>query len=105
MRYTVPLIYDEAGEPQGLFSVHTSEGKVVILFSNSARWEAFSNPVARVLAGQGQKLASTVIEAPSLEAAVSKLAELDPNVTNEGMFIPDSTPMFWEIVRFFQTQP
>src|SRR5438034_11695005 len=98
MRYTVPLLLNEAGEPIGAFSVNTSEGRLVIIFSNSIRWQTFADPVARTLAKKGQKLGSFDLDAPSLEAVVSRLVQMDPNLTNEATFVPDSLPMFSEIV-------
>jgi hypothetical protein len=104
MRYTVPLLLDEKGEPAGVLSVNTSAGMVVIIFSSSIRWEAFANPVARALAKKGQRLGSAEVDAPSIEAVVSRLAKMDPTITNDATFVLDTMPMFSDVVRFFQSE-
>jgi hypothetical protein len=104
MRYTVPLVLDETGEPVGVLSVNTSAGMVVIIFSSSIRWEAFANPVARTLAKNGQRLGSVEMDAPSIEAVVSRLAKMDPSITNDATFVLDTMPVFSDVVQFFQSE-
>lgn len=104
MKCTVPLQADKAGNPLGLFSIDTSSGHIVILFTNPGRWDEFADVVGQVLKRHGAKLASVDLDADSFEAAVAQLLKMDPSLRGTAHFLPDSTPVFGEALRLFQEQ-
>ena len=104
MKFTVPLQADNAGNPLGIFSVNTSNAAIVILFTNPGRWSQFSQVVASVLKREGVKLASFDVDAASFEAATAQLMAMDPSLRGAAKFIPDSAPVYAEVLRFFEEQ-
>ena len=73
MKYVVPLLCDSNKQPVGLFTATTSEGELVIVFSNTAKWDRFADAVALVLKREQQYLGAATLEAGSFESVVEKL--------------------------------
>jgi|SRR5882672_4390004 len=104
MNFVVPLLCDSQKQPVGLFSATTTEGEIVIVFSNVAKWQRFLDPVSRLLSRNHQYLASVTLEAKSFDAVVRDLAKMYPELLSEASFIPDSTPIVEDIISFFTEQ-
>lgn len=104
MKVIVPMLCNASREPVGVFSVQTSQGAMVFLFTNQARWERFVQPVGRVLRKQNNYIASMEFEVNELDDVVDKLAELDPGIVDEATFLPDSAPIFADVLAYFEGQ-
>ena len=104
MNYIVPLQLDQDREPVGLFSAFTTEGPVVVLFSNMATWNRFANAVAPVLSNQNTYLASVTLEADSFEDAIEQIAVMYPAILDETSFLPDTAPLVTDIIAYFEGQ-
>ena len=103
MKFIVPLHCDSKKQPMGLFAVHTSEGPVVVIFSNKPKWDRFCRAVAPVLAREGTYIGSTNFESDFIEDVVDQLAALDATITST-TFVPDSAPILASVMEFFEQQ-
>jgi len=104
MKYIVPLQCDENRQPTGVFSIFTSEGPLVIIFSNLPKWHRFREAAAAALARDGKYIASTEIEADSIDGVVDELESLDPAITEQATFVPDTAPIVADVLAFFEQQ-
>ena len=105
MKYLVPLTCDSSKEPIALFSATTTEGQLVIIFSNMATWSRFADAVGPVLRTENRYLGSTPFEADSVDAVVDQLADLYPAVLDEATFIPDTAPVVESVITYFERLP
>lgn len=103
MEYTVPLLLDSARQVVGIFYVNTSEGPLIFIFQNKAKWDAFASPVATALKAQGNYLGATSIPADSIEEIADQLAADDPTLA-AATFMPDSAPILSDVIEFFAQQ-
>lgn len=92
---------DADGNPAGMFSVSTSEGEIVVLFSDLAKWNIFAGLASRALRASGQLFGSVSVEAASFEDAVQQVVDLDPAIVDQAVFIPDTAPVVQDIMKFF----
>ena len=101
MRYIVPMLAGADRNPVGLFSLQTTDGEVVIVFANKARWDRFADAVSPVLRQQDQFLASVTFEEDSIDDVAGRLVEMDPSLEN-ATFVPDSAPLYDDAVGMFE---
>lgn len=102
MEYNIPLLIDQNNEPIGLFSVNTTEGPVVIVFTNTPRLEEFLEATSAVVRLDGKKVGTASFDADSMEEVVAKLLEADPSIKGS-KFVPDGSPIFDDAVAFFKS--
>jgi hypothetical protein len=93
MKYTIPLLIDSNNEPTGLFSLYTTQGRVVIIFTNPLKWEKFAEGASAMSASQGEKVGSTEMEASSMTDIIRQLITMDPTLAHGVNFLPDSDPL------------
>jgi hypothetical protein len=101
MQYTIPLTLDRNDEATGLFSLYTSHGPVVIIFTNPLKFEKFAQASSTKLKSQGQKFGSVEMEASSLADIINKLLAMDPSLADNVNFIPDSDPLFDQLLESY----
>ena len=101
MRYIVPMIADANRNPQGLFSLKTSAGDVVIIFGNKARWDRFADTVSPALRKHHQFLASVTMEEATLEDVADRLVAMDPSLDGMTTFVPDTAPVYDDALTMF----
>lgn len=104
MQYTIPLMMNASGAPQGLFCAHTTEGPIVIVFSHTPRWTRFASAVSRVLAKEKLKLGAATIDADSLEDVLAWVAKVDPATAKEAKLLPDTAPLYSDVLAYFEEQ-
>jgi hypothetical protein len=103
MDFTIPLLLNSDRQVVGIFSVNTSDGALVFVFRNMAKWDAFASPVTTVLNTQGSYLGSTSIPAGSIEELADQLVADDPTLA-AATFVPDSAPILGDVIEFFEQQ-
>jgi hypothetical protein len=102
MEYTIPMVADAQGNPQAVFCTHTTQGKVVIVFTSTPRWKRFAAAVSVVLSKESAKLAGATVEADSLDELVARIAKIDPAMMAEATVLPDSAPLYADVVEYFE---
>ena len=102
MVYSVPLSLDAEQNIQGLFTTLTSGAQLVFIFTDSSKLSHYLRAAANSLAGSGRKVGSTQMEADSFEDLIATLLKMDPSMTGTVTFLPDSDPMFEQILAQMQ---
>jgi hypothetical protein len=102
MQYLVPFLIDADRNPVGLFSVNTSSGPLVFIFSNKVSWTRFASVVAPVLAKSEQYIGSTPFQAASIDDVAEQLVQIDPTLDGSATFVPDTAPILDDVVTFFE---
>jgi sugar/nucleoside kinase (ribokinase family) len=102
MEYLVPFLVDTDRNPVGLFSVSTTEGPLVVIFSNKAAWGEFAEVVAPVLARSQQYIGSAPFDEETIDDVVDRLIEIDPSLDGTTTFIPDTAPILDDVMTFFR---
>ena len=102
MEYLVPFLVDSDRNPVGLFSVTTTEGPLVVIFSSQAAWGEFAEAVAPVLARSQQFIGSAPFDEETVEDVVDRLIEIDPSLDGTTTFVPDDAPVVGDVVTFFR---
>lgn len=101
MQYTIPVTMNRNNETTGLFSLYTSHGTVVIIFTNPLKFEKFADASSTKLESQGKKFGYVKLEASSLADIISKLIAMDPTLADNVNFIPDSDPLFDQLLASY----
>jgi hypothetical protein len=99
MKIWVPLNLNNDHEIEGLFSLITTEGNVVFLFSNVLKRDDFLTTAALANANPGGKIGHIELEAASFSDAARQLLSMDPSMAGNVMFLSDSDPMFDEFLK------
>ena len=103
MKFAVPVVVDGATQDLlGLFSLHTTSGPVLIVFTNRVKLRDFLESAANMAASSGQKAGTVELEASSIDALVVKLLAMGLGA-NEASIIPDSDPLVDELIRQMKT--
>ena len=103
MRFVVPLLCNANKEPIGVFSSKTTAaGDLVVLFANKAKWDRFARAAGALVRSSDQYLASVELEGENLDAVVRQLAAIDPNISTEATFLPDSAPIVEQLIAGFE---
>ena len=98
MKYYIPLSIDRNMEPDGLYALFTTQGPVVVIFSNPLKLEKFLSAAAHLSAEKGKKVGDFGMDATSMSEVVSKLLEMDPSLAGTVTFLPDSDPMIDDFI-------
>ena len=102
MEYLVPFLVDSDKNPVGLFSVTTTEGPLVVIFSSQAAWGEFAEAVAPVLARSQQFIGSAPFDEETVEDVVDRLIEIDPSLDGTTTFVPENAAVVGDVVTFFR---
>ena len=95
MAYWIPIVINENGEPQDIFTTFTNRGRVVVIAEESSGLTEYLTLGSQIwLDDPTLRLAAFDLDAPSFPAAVQKLVALDPSVSQTGTFIEDTDPVF-----------
>jgi hypothetical protein len=99
MKVSVPLSLNKDYEVEGLFSLITSEGNVVFLFSNGLKLIDFLETAAQAYAKSGGKIGHFELEVASFSDAAHQLLKMDPSMVGNTIFLPDSDPLLDEYLK------
>jgi hypothetical protein len=103
MQFVIPLLCNANKEPIGVFSAKTAaDGDLVVVFSNKAKWDRFARAAGRMIRNSDQYLASVELEGENLDAVVRQLMAMDPNISNQATFLPDSAPVVEQLIAGFE---
>jgi hypothetical protein len=93
MKYTLPLLIDgQTREPLGLFSLETTAGPIVLVFSNTVKLADFYEAGSRMVNAEGNLIGSVDIEAPSFDQVVEELWSMGL-LERDASLLPDSDPL------------
>ena len=98
MEYLVPLTLDSELNIQGLFSIFTSSGPMVFIFTDQSKLMQFLEAASSTMAQSGKKVGSTGIEADTFDDLVTTLLQMDPSMAGNVNFLPDSDPLFAQVL-------
>lgn len=96
MKLFLPFVLNEANEPVGLFTIYTSQGPVVVIFSSFSRWELVASWAQADLEAKGQYVGAGPFDAASVEEVAAQIIAGDPTLSKH-TFISDTDPLFEEI--------
>ena len=98
MSYHVILSLNEKYEPQGVFNIITSLGPVVLLAEKGPRFAEFLDLAAHMMQASGKKVGFVDLLAPTFQAAVNKLLQMDPNLAGNAVFVDQYDNLFEDIL-------
>ncbi len=104
MRFVIPVTCDEDNEPLGLFSVSTTAGELVLVFSDMQKWDRFAGAVSPLLSAENQSLGSATFDVESVDGLISELAQHYPAAAEEAVFLPDSAPGADEVIAYLENR-
>lgn len=102
MRFVIPITCNEDNEPLGLFSVSTTAGELVLVFSDMDKWDRFAGAVSPLLDAENQSLGSATFDAESVDGLLNQLAESYPAAAEDAVFVPDSAPGVEEVMAYLE---
>jgi len=98
------MLDNESLEPTGIFSLHTSIGPIVLIFSNPSKRGAFFERVSVLLAPSGDRVGWIDLDGSSITDVVYKLKSMDPTLEGEANFIHDNDPLFDQLLSSLPTE-
>jgi hypothetical protein len=101
-RFSYLLQANANGDLTGFHVTFTSEGPVLIIFSNEGRLRSFVDVLHPVLAREGKKIAYASGDADSIEGVVQEILEQDPAM-EQAIFVPDDAPIVATILDYYRT--
>lgn len=101
MQFWIHLIINSSNpEDSSFFSLRTTVGEIVTLFSNKAKFNEFTERAAIMVKEDGYSIGWVPIEAESKQDLLNKLFEMDPTIRGSANFISDSDPLFEKLLNF-----
>lgn len=100
-RYSFLLHANSDGELVAFHATFTSEGPVVIIFSQEDRLQDFLDLLSPILAIEGKKLAYASQDADSIESIVASILQMDPSMS-DATFVPDDAPIVDTILDYYE---
>jgi hypothetical protein len=99
MKIWVPLNLNKDHEVESLFSLITTEGNVLFLFSNALKRDDFLTTAALGNANPGGKIGHFELEAASFSDAAHQILGMDPSMAGNVIFLSDSDPLFDDYLK------
>ena len=87
MGYHAILLFNAKSDIQGVFTIRTTEGNVVVLSEMGPRLAEFLDLAAEMAKASGEKVGYTDLKAPTFQGAVQRLLEMDPSMAGEAIFV------------------
>jgi hypothetical protein len=102
MPYKIPIILNSNSEPRCPCTLGTSVGEVLIIFSNSVKFETFVKRVSRAAASKGYGVGYLAKEHSSFDEVVRDLIKIDSSLADV-TFLSDSDQTADELIASLST--
>ena len=94
MSYHTILLMDENLEAQGIFTIRTSAGHVVLVSKKGQNFSEFLDLASQMVRPEGKKVGFVDLETDTFQAAVNKLLQMDPSLSGNAMFVDQDDNLF-----------
>ena len=98
MSYHTVLLMGENQEVEGIFSIQTSVGHVVLVAEKTPRFAEFLDLAAQMVEPAGKKVGFVDLQANSFQGAVNQLLQMDPSLSGTALFVDQDDSLFQDIL-------
>lgn len=98
MSYHTVLLMNEKLEIEGVFSIQTSVGHVVLVAEKGQRFTEFLDLAAHMVKASGKKVGFVDLKANTFQSAVNNLLKMDPSLSGNAQFVDQYDNLFQDIL-------